>query len=456
MCLILVAATTATTATTACNGEIGSVSPTEVDPAAPLAFVNPSILRVCQSNNWSSYTPTPTSIVYDCAGAPCPAQDGSQCSYLSQDVHDTSDGSPTHWLPTLAFVANGMAGELRWNQPPAIAAALFNAMGGTGIFFESEKADIEANNRGMPGIGTRKIWEDNIEAAGILLVEVRWQPGAAVFPGAPPTQGWFSRIDDSPRALPWAVKRPAAVLQFIRAHLPASVSLGTSGCSGGSIQTFAPILWYGLDWAVSYQYLSGPIPGAWDVPAVCANVQQYWGICENDPATSCHDDSPCNGFQCAFPQPTGSDDDPFNPLGFAVKAAIIDYGCMTDACLTGAPNACLNASSMNPQVPGARPGNFYLNHPIVINVGIGGSPTWLTDTSLGVAYNGASLYNQISSAYGKTYDVLTHATHCTAFQHDQLSTTLATIRDGLGAPAPGQTQQGNDSPPRNLKSLASR
>jgi hypothetical protein len=401
----------------------------------PLAALQICAAPADSGSPWNITYPTPTSAVYACKTA-CPVQDTSACSYATKDWHwnaTTQTSEQIHALSTLAFVVNGMGAELRWNEPVTTTAVLFHAAGGTGTSFGSEKNDLGGVQTAE---ATRVMWEAAIEARGIKLVELRWAAGAkATADGDMYTQGWFTRPDDTPRTLVWAAQRPALALRLVREQMvPAGIKLGTAGCSGGSVQTFAPVLWYELDAAVDYQYFSGPLPGAWDTPAVCGAAPQPSGLCEHDPSLACANDVACGaGHKCAFVQPTGALGGP-NPLGEGVKAFIVDYVCNTTDCVDGRANACFNESSMSPSVQGARAGDFDLDHPIDVNVGVGGTPTFMTDTNLGVTYNGGKLFETVrcSGAACKRWSTSDGAVHCSAFKADHLDGTLATIRSGLG------------------------
>lgn len=386
---------------------------------APDARADASLpsLTVCAAAEWVITNPTPDSVVYECRSV-CPAQDGSECTYATIDVLGNA-------LQTMAFVVDSMGGQMRWNTPPEIVAGVLQHYGGTGTAYTSD----------IYGADIRALWVE-FENEGYRLVEPKWETGIA---------GWFSRKNGDPTSLPALLVRPAAVIQWARAYLiPSSVKFATIGCSGGSIATFGPVYWLGLAPIVDYQYLSGALPGVYDIPAACAKTQSTYGICENDPTRSCRDDRACgDDYRCAFPQPIGSlGSTSGNPLGESVKALIDYVGVTGGKCVAGQSDPSFYRSSFK-----YVPGNLSYEYPIDLDIGIGGHPYWwtdpdpvenqqypnlMTDTNLGVTYNTGKIYTEIQSNQYKTH-TLFPGTHCESqLNSSHLPDVLNKIRSGLG------------------------
>jgi len=165
---------------------------------------------------------------------------------------------------------------------------------------------------------------------------------------------------------------------------------------------------------------------------VCSKTPAAVGICEDDPATPCAFGSTCSGGgACAIPQPTGVSGVPPNRAAEPVKI-LIDYIAATGGkCQDGETDPLFVQSSV-----GLSQGDLSFEHPVDTNVGVGGTPTLLTDTHLGVTYNTGSLYTSIQTTRYKTYS-LTPGTHCESISNPAyLGEVLDKIRAGLGLPAP--------------------
>ena len=195
-------------------------------PAAYGQTTLPAV-TVCAGPDWVKSNPTSDSVVYRCKRV-CSAQDGSKCTYPTTDIIGNH-------LRTIAFVVDSMAGQMRWNSPSTIAAGVFHHSGLNGTSFASDAF----------GRDVRALWAA-FGNEGVRIVEPAREGGVDAL-------GWFARKSGTGTTLPALAVRPAALIQWTRANLvPSDAKLGTVGCSGGSIATFAPVFWHGLGPIVDY------------------------------------------------------------------------------------------------------------------------------------------------------------------------------------------------------------
>ncbi len=212
--------------------------------------------------------------------------DWKECTYLSDET-DVRNRK----LQTLAFVSDGMAGEIRFNQPSNdynAALLMHQAAGGT-IFMDTMAPAIRALRY-------------ELEKEDVLVIDTRWR-GETVLSLI---IGWGMRSSpDEGATLYGKTERPAQLIKWIHDNIvPPQVKFGTIGCSAGSMATFSSVYWHGLDPIVDYQLLGGGPPLAWDVGATCRGVadeEQPTGVCEENPAKDCSSDKDCER-RCATPQ----------------------------------------------------------------------------------------------------------------------------------------------------------
>jgi hypothetical protein len=323
--------------------------------------------------------PSRQSVTYQCKHL-CPAQDGTQCTYPVADIFH-------NLLTGIAFVTDQMGGELRWNTTPAPAIAVnYVATASGGDSWQTDQS-----------CGVRDEWIQLQDQISARTIEVKWQHGVTLTPAARLGTGWFSRKDSHAVNLMVQIGRPAAAMKWAMDHLvPSGAAFGTQACSGGSIQTFGAAYWYDLK--PDYQYLTGVIPGVWDINVSCAHALSP-GICEDDPSKPCTHDSDCSPYFCAHPQPSANDAYvPHNPVVEGAKA-LVDYLSRTtgrDSCVSGGTSALFTQSSFKTNTTFTRHGELIF--PVDMDNGIdgdastGNDPT-KTDTALSVTYDTASLYN---------------------------------------------------------------
>ncbi len=146
--------------------------------------------------------------------------------------------------------------------------------------------------------GAGNEWVDDflpgkVEAAGGTYVQPKW---ADVGPG------WFARPYAGSRlehSLYGVSLRVAAVMKWVYRNVSTG-PLSTVGCSGGSIATYYPRHWHGLDPILKYQWLSGG-PVMSKIQAACSGAGTVLGRCTLSPDTECQTSSDCgaNGGTCS-------------------------------------------------------------------------------------------------------------------------------------------------------------
>lgn len=201
------------------------------------------------------------SALYECVET-APSTPGSELEYTAPDAPDVSLDCRGNPLKRIAFVAFGMAGELRYNVEhcaddgvlaPRATLLVFSGGGGTGwrdgaafdgTSYVSAPRDI-INPDGSDNHDDYRF----LERQGVRIVAVRWQAG--VFRSELYT-GWMTRSGPEPSSLPELARRPAAVIQYVGQELTASDwSYAVAGTSGGSLQT-ASMLWHDVGRRVDY------------------------------------------------------------------------------------------------------------------------------------------------------------------------------------------------------------
>lgn len=159
-----------------------------------------------------------------------------------------------------------------------------NGFGGTLRFTKAGARDhIVMFHKG--GSGTEYVDDDlpiKVEAAGGTAIEPKWVKEADT------AVGWFSRpFADSrlQKNLYGVTLRPAAIMKWVSVNL-ATAPFSTAGCSGGSIATYYPRHWHGLDPVLRYQLLSGG-PVMSKIQAACGSAELGKGRCTMAPSTEC-------------------------------------------------------------------------------------------------------------------------------------------------------------------------
>jgi hypothetical protein len=352
-------------------------------------------LAICAESAWTSEQPAPDAVVYACE-QPCAGESWTSC--VQQGETTDAWGRP---LQRLAFVTDGMAGELRWNLPPpdlGIQAGLLV-------------------HRGLGGTGWPTLGGDSwhiLEQDGVLMIGVKWQVGAAMPPSGM-AAGWLSHTDAEASTFIERTRRPAAVIRWAHDHLVApEVPFGTAGCSGGAVATFSSVFWHGLDALIDYQFLSGG-PMVWDLEAACRgrkgvrNAQGgASGMCEQEPERACAWHTDCGsggGRHCARPGSV------FAKLGF------VDYVLRTGTdCLLGRANPAFAATSYR-----YTDGDRQYDHPIDFTIA-GGTPLvpgpqfiealpTSGDTSAGITWQVGQLFRAVRSP-ATTWTDYDGAAHC--------------------------------------------
>lgn len=350
-------------------------------------------LTFCATAEWVVTHPSPDATRFECK---VPVSDWTQAIRYARQ-RDTFGQR----LQTLAFVVDGMGGELRWNQPhpsKGITGGVLLHQGGGGTLW---------------GETFRSVWGD-LEEAGVRVVGVRWErSGVDVLQDAVtgwwlPVTGWLTRPDANPSSFILLSRRPGAVIKWVRLYLvPATVKFGTAGCSGGAVATFAPTYWHGLSAYLDYQWLSGG-PFGWDLNKGCS-VPTPPGVCEKEPLMDCESDVECPCQRCALP---GVPD---------ILKPVVDYVFVSGTdCQDGRWNEAFAASSYS-----GSPGEWERTYPIDFVHNTRGDRG---DSNVGITYDAAHVFRQLESPL-KTWTIHENLSHCGSWLSDE---TRAMILRGLG------------------------
>lgn len=162
-------------------------------------------------------------------------------------------------LKYVGFVVDGMAGWLRFNQPPAgVRDTLVTHNGGQGTAWFGSR---------FPLIVSR------LQSAAIRVVEIRWELGYQAAPGyADSAFGWYTRKNSDVKTMHEQAKRPARAIQWIKENLAQTTGKYASlSCSAGSTATAFSRLFFGQDF--DYQLFGGG-PWLWDTRAGCGGA--FW------------------------------------------------------------------------------------------------------------------------------------------------------------------------------------
>jgi hypothetical protein len=282
----------------------------------------------------------------------------------------------------------GFGGTLRFTKGGANTKVVMFHKGGAGVEYVDD--DVP----------------EKVEAAGGIAVEPKWisEPEAGV--------GWFSRpfmMSRLERNLFGVSARPAAVFKWIFSEL-ARGTFSTVGCSGGSIATYYPRHWYGLDPVLKYQMLAGG-PVMSKIQAGCGAGPRTRGRCAREPEKECSLDRECGGAEgsCspyAWRRP--------DIVMTAVRGTIDHlHAAQTNGsadCDDGNAQAAFDASDFD---NAAHPFDLQNEHPIdfMMNVGV-----TLADDYLNVLASGAAVYGSLKGT--KSWTVQDTGIHCDALKTD--------------------------------------
>lgn len=290
-----------------------------------------------------------------------------------------------------------------------------NGMGGTLRFTrDGNRQKVVLFHRG--GSGTEWV-EDflpgKVEQAGGTYVQPKWNQGGP---------GWFSRptlTSRLERSLAGVSQRPAAVMKWVALNL-AQTPFSTFGCSGGSIATYYPRHWHGLDVALKYQLLmGGPVMSRIEVS--CRGQGAFLGRCTAAPDTECQRDADCSSGKCTPSEWSGG-------LVMTAVRGTIDH---LHARETNGSNDCLlkrpqPAFAISDFDNGRRPIDFANEHRIDFVMNAGGMTA--SDDGLNVVASGAAVYSRLQGP--KSWLALPMGDHCDAM-HTEAAWDLLRVGAGL-------------------------
>jgi hypothetical protein len=355
---------------------------------------------ICRGPAWDTQTPSRDSIVYACKEA---CSNWRDCTYTMAKEIDRS-GCP---LPHLAFVVDGMAGQLRWSCDGQ--KTVFLHVGGAGTSWWIDRAN-------------RQRWRD-LEADGVRLVEIKWERGVmlpATLVRRVPV-GWFSRTDAHGTTIRRLTGRPGALMKWAHDNLASGNTYGTLGCSGGGQATYSPVYWYPAELVpiLNYQFLSG---GAlsWDLEEWCGVTAAPLGLCEHNPLVSCRTDAQCGGGanRCGFSRVSPN------------VAYLVDYILASGwfrsegSCQQHLPNPAYRINSYR-----FTPGSYEYRHLIDFQVSEGSS-SGEEDNGNGAVVSQGFVFAQLPGPK-RWFDDQPFG-HCQSISDPALVTMLQRVRQGLG------------------------
>lgn len=294
-----------------------------------------------------------------------------------------------------------------------------NGFGGT-LRFTKEGARDRLVMFHKGGAGTTYVDDDlpaRVEAAGGTYAEPKWVAEADT------AVGWFSRPFAGSRlekSLFGVSLRPAAVMKWLYLNVSGG-PFATAGCSGGSIATYYPRHWHGLDVVLRYQLLSGG-PVMSKIQAGCGGADRGKGRCTLAPTLECQRGAECGagGGSCSPYQWKRGD------LIMKAVRGTIDHlhaaatGGTAD-CDDGNPQAAFDQSDFDSPTHAF---DAFNEHPIdfMANVGVPRA-----DDDLNVLASGAAVYSGLSGR--KSWTVQTTGIHCDSFKTEA---AWALLRGGAG------------------------
>jgi hypothetical protein len=193
----------------------------------------------------------------------------------------------------------------------------------------------------------------------------------------------------------------------------------TVGCSGGSIATYYPRHWYGLDVALKYQLLmGGPVMAR--IEAGCRGGASFRGRCVASPEVECNTDGDCAASRCS----------PYEWSGGVVMTAVRDTIDHLHARETNGARDCVlrrpqPAFAVSDFDSPRRPFDLMNEHRIDFVMNAGGVTT--SDDGLDVLASGAAVYASLRGP--RTWTALPTGEHCEALQAEA---TWSVIRAGAG------------------------
>jgi hypothetical protein len=276
---------------------------------------------------------------------------------------------------------NGFGGTLRWTKSGDTKKLVFFHKGGSGTDWVEDY---------LP---------EQVEAAGGIAFQPKWFSQGT---------GWFMRPYSGStleRSLAGVTQRPASVMKWAYRNLTQAV-YSTAGCSGGSIATYYPRHWYGLDPILKYQLVGGG-PVMADIESGCRGGASELGRCTSSPTLTCNADADCgvSGGSCSEYEWNGG------PVMTAVRKTIDQLHFLE----TGAGNFCLRKDAqplfaISNFDNSIRPIDDRNEHPIDFLMNVGSDPN--ADNGLNVLAQGALVYSGLKGA--KTWNVQPNGIHCDA------------------------------------------
>ena len=279
-----------------------------------------------------------------------------------------------------------------------------NGFGGTLRFTKDGARDkVVLFHKG--GAGTEYVDDflpQKVEDAGGTYVEPKWVEEVDT------KVGWFSRpFADSKleKNLYGVSLRPAAVLKWVHATL-ATKPFSTVGCSGGSIATYYPRHWHGLDEVLRYQLLSGG-PVMSKIQAGCGAQGKLKGRCTLTPETECLSDAACGAGTCS-PYAWRKVDLVMKAVRGTIDHLHAHETNGTTDCEDGNVQPVFDASDFDAPAHAVDANN---EHPIDFMMNVGST---LADDYLNLLASGAAVYTALTGP--KTWTVQTTGIHCDSFK----------------------------------------
>lgn len=293
---------------------------------------------------------------------------------------------------------NGFGGTLRFTKTGARNRIVMFHKGGSGTEWVDDF---------LPG---------KVEQAGGVALQPKWiQQGP----------GWFSRPHMGSRLernLFGVSQRPAAVMKWAALEL-AEGPLSTMGCSGGSIATYHPRHWHGLDPILRYQLLMGG-PVMSKIEAGCRGGASFVGRCTLTPALECQTNATCGA--------TGGTCSPYEWSGGLVMTAVrgtIDHLHANEVagsndCVRRRAQPAFGASDFDSPAHAFDVAN---EHPIDFVMNAGGMTS--SDDGLNVLASGAAVAASLQGPM--RWNVTLSGAHCDALTAES---TWQLLRVGSGLP----------------------
>lgn len=260
------------------------------------------------------------------------------------------------------------------------------------------------------GAGTEYVDDDvpqKVEAAGGTAVEPKWVEESDT------KVGWFSRPfagSKLEKNLYGVSLRPSAVFKWVFLEL-AKGRFSTVGCSGGSIATYYPRHWHGLDSVLRYQLLAGG-PVMSKIQAGCGAALQGKGRCTKAPAIECSSSAQCgSGGGTCSPYAWRRPDLVMKAVRGTIDHLHAQATNGSSDCDDGDPQPAFDVSDFDSPAHPFDPDN---EHPIDFMMNVGGT---LADDGLDVLASGAAVYSQLTGA--KTWTVHPTGAHCDVIKSDQ-------------------------------------